>query len=77
MTEWPGEVDSWRVALLHRYAECDGAEFEASSLPLDLRFIGDHMQFEKTPRDVASSVSSKCVGRSRHTHSPKRTRACS
>ena len=38
------------------YAECDGAEFEATSLPLDLRFIPEDRVFAKTPRDVADTL---------------------
>jgi hypothetical protein len=43
----------------HLYKECDGAEFESSSLPLDLRFIPDERKFEKTPRDSCTELPPK------------------
>ena len=43
----------------HLYKECDGAEFESSSLPLDLRFIPDERKFEKTPRDRCTELPPK------------------
>ena len=35
------------------YNECDGAELEASSMVLDLRFIPEDMTFERKLRDEA------------------------
>ena len=52
--------DSARTAE-HLYNECDGAEFESSSLPLDLRFIPEDMQFERKPRDRATELPPKCA----------------
>ncbi len=43
----------------HLYTECDGAEFEASAMALDLRFIPDHRTFDRQPRDEASTMPAK------------------
>ena len=41
------------------YAECDGAEFESSSLALDLRFIPDGMAFPKPHRERVTQLPPK------------------
>lgn len=38
------------------YKNCDGVEFERSSVKLDLRFIPDSMEFKHQPRDVATDA---------------------
>ena len=43
----------------HVYSECDGAEFEASSMTLDLRFIPEEMRFTRAPRDEATCLPPK------------------
>ncbi|KAL1526113.1 hypothetical protein AB1Y20_014842 [Prymnesium parvum] len=52
------ECDSIRTAD-QLYNECDGAEFESSSLRLDLRYIPEDMEFHKTPRDEATELPPK------------------
>ena len=50
--------DSVRTAEV-LYNECDGAELEASSMVLDLRFIPEDMTFERKLRDEARAVPPK------------------
>eukprot|EP00158_Paraphelidium_tribonemae_P004591 Partr_v1_DN26856_c0_g1_i1_m40945 putative ESF1, nucleolar pre-rRNA processing protein, homolog (S. cerevisiae) len=50
------ECDSVHTAQMI-FNECDGSEFERSSVCFDMRFIPEDMVFEDEPKDVATEVS--------------------